>query len=100
MMHYKLSSAAQSDLIEIRRYTLERRGQIQWTTYFSELKQSMELLANNKLLGIEVFELGQNYFRFPLKHHVIYYIQKQEHIVIAAVLSKHISPAKHFSQIS
>ncbi|CAK2482254.1 Type II toxin-antitoxin system RelE/ParE family toxin [Vibrio crassostreae] len=68
MMHYKLSSAVQSDLIEIRRYTLERRG--------------------------------QNYFRFPLKHHVIYYIQKQEHIVIAAVLSKHISPAKHFSQIS
>ncbi|WP_017104215.1 type II toxin-antitoxin system RelE/ParE family toxin [Vibrio tasmaniensis] len=65
MTHYKLSSAAQSDLIEIRRYTLERWGQAQWTTYFSELKQSMELLANNKLLGIEVSEVGQNYFHFP-----------------------------------
>ena len=100
MTHYKLSSAAQSDLIEIRRYTLERWGQTQWTTYFSELKLSMELLANNQLLGIGVSELGQNYFRFPLKHHVIYYIQKQEHIVIAAVLGKHMSPAKHFSQLS
>ncbi|MEZ8968121.1 type II toxin-antitoxin system RelE/ParE family toxin [Vibrio breoganii] len=97
MTHYKLSSAAQSDLIEIRRYTLERWGQTQWTTYFSELKQSMELLANNQQLGIGVSELGQNYFRFPLKHHVIYYIQKQEHIVIVAVLGKHMSPAKHFS---
>ncbi|MEZ8990230.1 type II toxin-antitoxin system RelE/ParE family toxin [Vibrio breoganii] len=97
MTHYKLSSAAQSDLIEIRRYTLERWGQTQWTTYFLELKQSMELLANNQQLGIGVSELGQNYFRFPLKHHVIYYIQKQEHIVIAAVLGKHMSPAKHFS---
>ncbi|MEZ9768807.1 type II toxin-antitoxin system RelE/ParE family toxin [Vibrio breoganii] len=97
MTHYKLSSAAQSDLIEIRRYTLERWGQTQWTTYFSELKQFMELLANNQQLGIGVSELGQNYFRFPLKHHVIYYIQKQEHIVIAAVLGKHMSPAKHFS---
>ncbi|MFA0195160.1 type II toxin-antitoxin system RelE/ParE family toxin [Vibrio artabrorum] len=100
MTHYKLSSTAQSDLIEIRRYTLERWGQTQWTTYFSELKQSMELLANNQLLSIGVSELGQNYFRFPLKHHVIYYIQKQEHIVIAAVLGKHMSPAKHFSQLS
>ncbi|MFA0520206.1 type II toxin-antitoxin system RelE/ParE family toxin, partial [Vibrio sp. 10N.222.55.E8] len=27
MTHYKLSSTAQSDLIEIRRYTLERWGQ-------------------------------------------------------------------------
>ena len=100
MTHYKLSSAAQSDLIEIRRYTLERWGQTQWITYFSELKQSMQLLANNQLLGIGFFELGQNYFRFPLKHHVIYYIQKREHIVIAAVLGKHMSPAKHFSQLS
>ena len=100
MTHYKLSSAAQSDLIEIRRYTLERWGKTQWTTYFSELKQSMELLANNQLLGIAFFELGQNYFRFPLKHHVIYYIQKREHIVIAAVLGKNMSPAKHFSQLS
>lgn len=40
MTYYELSSAAQSDLIEIRRYTLERWGQTQWTTYFSELKQS------------------------------------------------------------
>ncbi len=100
MTHYKLSSAAQSDLIEIRRYTLERWGQTQWTTYFSELKQSMELLANNQLLGIEVSELGKNYFRFPVKHHVIYYIQKQNHIVIAAVLGKQMSPAKHFSLLS
>ncbi|MEZ8227025.1 type II toxin-antitoxin system RelE/ParE family toxin [Vibrio splendidus] len=99
MTYYKLSSAAQSDLIEIRRYTLEQWGQTQWTTYFSELKQSMELLASNKLLGIEVSELGQDYFRFPLKHHVIYYIRKQDHIIIAAVLGKHMSPAKHFSQL-
>ncbi|TCN86437.1 type II toxin-antitoxin system RelE/ParE family toxin [Vibrio tasmaniensis] len=38
MTQYKLSYAAQSDLIDIRRYTLERWGQTQWTTYFSELK--------------------------------------------------------------
>lgn len=35
-----------------------------------------------------------------LKHHVICYIQKQDYIVITAVLGKHISPAKHFSQPS
>ncbi|OEF76666.1 acyl-CoA acyltransferase [Vibrio cyclitrophicus 1F111] len=57
-------------------------------------------LASNKLLDIEVSELGQDYFRFPLKHHVIYYIRKQGHIIIAAVLGKHMSPAKHFSQLS
>ncbi|PMO56429.1 acyl-CoA acyltransferase [Vibrio tasmaniensis] len=60
----------------------------------------MELLASNKLIGIEVSELGQDYFRFPLKHHVIYYIRKQELLIIAAVFGKHMSPAKHFSQLS
>ncbi|MFA0317974.1 type II toxin-antitoxin system RelE/ParE family toxin, partial [Vibrio cyclitrophicus] len=34
------------------------------------------------------------------KRHVIYYIQKQDHIIIAAVLGKQMSPAKHFSQLS
>ena len=58
------------------------------------------LLAGNKLLGIQIPEMGERYYRFPLKHHVIYYIREEDHIVIAAVLGKHMSPAKHFTSLS
>lgn len=47
MAQFKLSPAAQTDLIDIRRYTLENWGGVQWTNYFGELKQSMALLASN-----------------------------------------------------
>ncbi|EIZ1368904.1 type II toxin-antitoxin system RelE/ParE family toxin [Vibrio parahaemolyticus] len=98
MAQYKLSPAAQTDLFDIRRYTLENWGGVQWTNYFGELKQSMALLASNELIGIDMPELGAGYCRFPLKHHVIYYIRKPDHIVIAAVLGRNMSPAKHFQQ--
>ncbi|AXB34682.1 type II toxin-antitoxin system RelE/ParE family toxin [Vibrio campbellii] len=98
MTRYKLSPAAQTDLIAIRRYTLENWGGAQWTNYFGELKQSMALLASNELIGIDMPELGTGYCRFPLKHHVIYYIRKPDHIVIAAVLGRNMSPAKHFQR--
>ncbi|ARV75640.1 type II toxin-antitoxin system RelE/ParE family toxin [Vibrio campbellii] len=98
MTRYKLSPAAQTDLIDIRHYTLENWGGAQWTNYFGELKQSMALLASNELIGIDMPELGTGYCRFPLKHHVIYYIRKPDHIVIAAVLGRNMSPAKHFQR--
>ncbi|HCH3381813.1 TPA: type II toxin-antitoxin system RelE/ParE family toxin [Vibrio parahaemolyticus] len=98
MAQYKLSPAAQTDLVDIRRYTLENWGSAQWTNYFEELKRSMALLANNELIGIDMPELGTGYCRFPLKHHVIYYIKKSDHIVVAAVLGRNMSPAKHFQQ--
>ena len=100
MAQYKLSPAAQTDLIDIRRYTLGNWGGAQWRHYFAELKQSMTLLANNELIGIDMPELGVGYCRFPLKHHVIYYIKKPNCIVIAAVLGRNMSPAKHFQRPS
>ncbi|MFM2586648.1 type II toxin-antitoxin system RelE/ParE family toxin [Vibrio campbellii] len=98
MTQYKFSPAAQTDLIDIRRYTLDNWGNAQWSNYFGELKQSMALLASNELIGINMPELGTGYCRFPLKHHVIYYIRKPDHIVIAAVLGRNMSPAKHFQR--
>ncbi|MGG5575611.1 type II toxin-antitoxin system RelE/ParE family toxin [Vibrio diazotrophicus] len=100
MSSYKLSPLAQSDLTDIRRYTIEHWGSAQWSVYFNELQESMSLLANNELIGIQIPEMGERYYRFPLKHHVIYYITLEDHIVIAAVLGKHMSPAKHFTSIS
>ncbi|EGU37585.1 type II toxin-antitoxin system RelE/ParE family toxin [Vibrio scophthalmi] len=100
MGEYKLSSSAQSDLINIRRYTLDHWGETQWASYFNELKQSMSLLARNELIGVDIPNFGHNYRRFPLKNHVIYYIRKPDHIVVAAILGRNMSPAKHFKRLS
>ncbi len=100
MSSYKLSPLAQSDLTDIRSYTLEHWGSTQWSLYFIELQESMSLLASNELIGIQIPEMGERYYRFPLKHHVIYYITSEDYIVIAAVLCKYMSPAKHFESVS
>ncbi len=51
MTQYKFSPAAQTDLIDIRRYTLDNWGNAQWSNYFGELKQSMALLASNGVVS-------------------------------------------------
>lgn len=100
MSKYVLSTGAQADLIDIRQYTLDKWGKVQWKSYFSELKSTMILLAENPAIGAKTLDLGDNYFRFPLKHHVIYYIQQPTQIVIVAVLGKSMSPQKHFEIIN
>ncbi|MGF1756424.1 type II toxin-antitoxin system RelE/ParE family toxin [Photobacterium sagamiensis] len=100
MSKYVLSTGGQADLIDIRQYTLSKWGQAQWQSYFAELKSTITLLAESPAIGTKTLDLGDNYFRFPLKHHVIYYIQQPAQIVIVAVLGKSMSPQKHFEKIN
>ena len=78
MTRYKLSPAAQTDLIDIRRYTLENWGGAQWTNYFGELKQSMALLASNELIGIDMPELGTWNWLLPLSDKASCHLLHQE----------------------
>lgn len=95
MPAYQLTSDAQSDLIEIRRYTLANWGIQQSQKYLSEMQQTMQLLAESPTLGKPRPDIESGAFSFPYVSHVIYYLQHQEQIIVFGVLHKRMVPTTH-----
>ncbi len=95
MPNYQLAPDAQSDLVEIRQYTLEKWGEAQSKKYLAELRQTIRLLAKTPSLGKSRPEVGKNVSSFPHVSHVIYYVVHQQQLVIFGVLHKRMVPVKH-----
>lgn len=88
MTAYRLTPDAQTDLIEIRRYTLKQWGAEQSKKYLLELRQTIRVLSETPTLGKQRHEVGVDVFSFPYVSHVIYYIVNKQQIVIFSVLHK------------
>jgi toxin ParE1/3/4 len=95
--NYRLTPDAQSDLIEIRRYTLQQWGEAQSIKYLSELRQTMSLLADSPALGKERPEVGNHVMSFPHASHVIYYVLHEKRLVVFGVLHKRMVPINHLT---
>ncbi len=95
MSDYRLTPEARTDLIEIRRYTLEKWGTAQSQKYLSELRKTLRVLAGTPALGKARAELGTDVFSFPHVSHVIYYVIHEERLVVFAVLHKRMVPREH-----
>ena len=59
MSNYRLTPDAQSDLIDIRRFTLDRWGEAQSKKYLFELRQTLHLLAETPSLGKPRPDVGE-----------------------------------------
>jgi toxin ParE1/3/4 len=92
---YRLTPDAQSDLIEIRRFTLAQWGNKQSTKYLSELRQIIRLLSATPKMGKQRPKLGLEVFSFPYSSHVIYYRCHGKQLVVFAVLHKSMVPISH-----
>jgi len=92
---YLLTPDAQSDLIEIRQYTLRQWGISQSRKYLSELSKTMSLLAETPSLGKFRHEVGTDVLSFPHASHVIYYVVHEQQVIIFGVLHKRMVPIKH-----
>ena len=95
MPGYRLTPDAQSDLIEIRRFTLQQWGAAQSQKYLSELRKMIRLLAETPSLGKSRPEIGINVLSFPHVSHVIYYVVHEQQLVIFGVLHKRMVPFNH-----
>ena len=93
--HYRLTADAQSDLIEIRRYTRVQWGGEQSKKYLSELRQIMSLLSETPKMGMQRSELGAGIFSFPHSRHVIYYQCPGKQLIVFAILHKSMLPMAH-----
>ncbi|AMO55102.1 plasmid stabilization protein [Endozoicomonas montiporae] len=95
MTTYRLTLDAQSDLIEIRRYTVAQWGTDQSRKYLSELRKTIHLLAETPSLGKHRPEVGSNVLSFPHGSHVIYYVMHEGVLVVFGVLHKRMVPLNH-----
>ena len=95
MTGYRLTKDAQSDLIEIRRYTVQEWGAAQSQKYLSELRKTIRLLAEAPSLGKARPEVGLKVLSFPYVSHVIYYLVHEQLLVVFAVLHKRMVPLNH-----
>ncbi|MAD43379.1 MAG: plasmid stabilization protein [Oceanospirillaceae bacterium] len=95
MSNYRLTPDAQSDLIEIRRFTLDRWGEAQSKKYLAELRQTLRLLAETPSLGKRRPEVGADVSSFPHVSHVIYYVVHEQQLVVFGVLHRRMVPVNH-----
>lgn len=95
MVAYRLTRDAQTDLIEIRRYTLKQWGVEQSKKYLLELRQTIKVLSETPSMGKQRHEVGVDVFSFPYVSHVIYYIVNKEQVVVFGVLHKSMVPLLH-----
>jgi len=95
MPSYRLTSDAQSDLIDIRRYTLTQWGESQSKKYLSELRQTIKLLSDTPALGKQRPDIAVGVFSFPHASHIIYYILDKHQLVVFGVLHKRMVPLNH-----
>lgn len=95
MPSFRLTLGAQSDLIEIRRYSLQEWGVVQSQKYLSELRKVIALVAESPALGKARPEVGTNVFSFPHHSHVIYYMIHDQQVVVFGVLHKRTVPLNH-----
>ena len=94
---FRLSSAAQTDLIKIRYYTLKNWGSEQSKKYLSELQQAIELLATSPEMGIKRSDVSIDALSFSHVSHIIYYVLQRGCILVIAVLHKSMVPNHHLT---
>ena len=95
MAHFRLTPDAQSDLIEIHRYTQQQWDSVQSKKYLSELRQTITLLAETPTIGKSRPDIGIDILSFPHVSHIIYYVIYEEELVVFSVLHKRMVPINH-----
>ena len=89
MNKFALSAKAKSDLIKIAKYTHLTWGQAQRNSYLKLLDNSFQLLADDPEIGINCDYIREDYSKYPLANHVIYYKEhKINQIIIIRILHK------------
>jgi toxin ParE1/3/4 len=86
MAEVRLSAAARADLVEIRRYSLERFGAAAADRYFLEFNRVFTLLANQPLAGVAQPELGPTVRRFTQGSHRVLYRVEVDAVRVIRVL--------------
>ena len=97
MPGFRLTPDAQTDLIEIRRFTIRQWSKAQSQKYLSELQQTIRLLVETPSLGKSRPDVGPNVLSFPCSSHIIYYVVHEQQWVVFSILHKRMVPFNHLT---
>ena len=95
MSSYRLSKAAQNDLLQIREYTQENCCKEQARLYVTELATEFKQLSLSPAMGRPRAEIDDSVRSFQVRHHIIFHRQTKTGIEIARVLHEAMDLERH-----
>ena len=95
MAGFVLSGDAETDMLEIGRYTEKQWDAAQRRKYLEALDNRFSVLAESPDLGRLRNELGTGYRSFREGRHVIFYKRSSTGIIVIRVLHMSMDPGRH-----
>lgn len=95
MRQYRLSPAAQRDLSSIWDFTEARWDTRQAETYISEIRASIERIADNPRRGHTCDEIRDGYRRYAIGSHLLFYVEHEGGVDIIRILHQRMDPTRH-----
>jgi toxin ParE1/3/4 len=92
---FRFSRRAESDLIEIARYTMNRWGADQTARYIDDLEACCQQLAGNPDLGRACDDIRPGLRRMEHGRHVVFYRQDAVGVLVSRVLHQRMLPELH-----
>ncbi|BBO86816.1 plasmid stabilization protein ParE (plasmid) [Desulfosarcina ovata subsp. sediminis] len=92
---YRLSPKAVEDMEAIWLYSLTHWGAKQTGRYIDDVIGAFELLAQNPEIGTACNHIRQNYRRYPIKRHVVYYRVTDYGIEVMRILHDRMLSTRH-----
>ena len=95
MSQFKLTPDAKASLMQIAQYTERTWGKKQRNTYLKILDDAFHTLAETPSLGKIRPEIYHAIRSLHVGKHVVFYIPKENHIVIVHILHERMEPTLH-----
>jgi len=95
MAVFRLTADAKASLMQIARYTQKTWGRKQRVTYLGMMDVCFSSLAVNSMQGRSRPDLHHALRSYPAGKHIVFYIARQDHVVIVNVLHERTDPVKH-----
>lgn len=95
MRGVSLSARAESDLIDIWRYTADRWGEARADSYLVAIQSGVMQLVDQPELGAERDSVRDGYRVLFINQHAIYYLAEKANVRIIRVLHMRMDPFRH-----
>lgn len=92
---YRLSPAADRDLVGIWRYTAKRWSVVQAESYQDDLAAAFEGLASGRKVGRPVEVRRSGYLKYAVDAHMIYFREAETEIIVVRILHSKQDPQRH-----
>ena len=95
MSRYRLTPAAQRDLSSIWDFTQGRWDVRQAETYVTEIRATLERIADNPGRGRTCDEIRVGYRRYSIGSHLIFYVKRPDGVDVIRILNQRMDPTRH-----